>query len=79
MDAVFRSSDEEMEDYYAVLGCTELSSQEQIDAEYKLKAKECHPDRIIDQEMKSKAEVTFMKLNKAHSTLKDPKNKSSVR
>lgn len=69
MDALFSSRDNE-EDYYSILGCTELSSQEQIDTEFKVRARECHPDKITDHEMKLKAEETFMKLNKAHTILK---------
>ena len=73
MEALFS---ENKDDYYALLGCTELSSLEQIDTEYKVRARECHPDKVTDPAMKSKAEATFMSLNKAHSILKDPESRS---
>ena len=75
MDTLFSTTDDSTEDYYSILECTELSSREQIDTEYKLRAKECHPDKIMDPEQKSKAETVFMKLNKAHSVLGDPETK----
>ena len=33
------------EDYYGLLGCDSSASTEQIIAEYKIRAKDCHPDR----------------------------------
>ena len=33
------------EDYYNLLGCDSSASTEQIIAEYKAKAKDCHPDK----------------------------------
>ena len=33
------------EDYYGLLGCDSSASTEQIIAEYKARAKNCHPDR----------------------------------
>ena len=33
------------EDYYKLLGCDRLSSPEQIQTEFKVRAKECHPDK----------------------------------
>ena len=77
MENIFSKSSQEFEDYYALLGCTELSSIEQIDTEYKLRAKECHPDKILDHEQKIQAETTFMRLNKAHSVLKDPETREA--
>ena len=74
MEALF--CENKKDDYYALLGCTELSSLEQIDTEYKVRVRECHPDKVTDPEMKSKAEVTFMSLNKAHSILKDPESRN---
>jgi len=36
---------EESEDYYEVLGCDPSSNNEQIIAEFKIKAKEFHPGK----------------------------------
>ena len=40
----------EGEDYYTVLGCDPSSSEEQIMSEYRLRAKESHPDKMGDTE-----------------------------
>ncbi|XP_003223726.1 dnaJ homolog subfamily C member 12 [Anolis carolinensis] len=45
MDAILNCRLEEMEDYYSLLGCDELSTVEQIAAEFKVRARECHPDK----------------------------------
>ncbi|XP_058044595.1 dnaJ homolog subfamily C member 12 [Ahaetulla prasina] len=45
MDAIFSCRLEDMEDYYNLLGCDELSTVEQIVAEFKVRALECHPDK----------------------------------
>ena len=37
--------DEDTDYLYKLLGCDELSSEEQIIAEYKIKAKALHPDK----------------------------------
>ena len=60
------------QDFYSLLGCTESSSMEQISTEYKLRARECHPDKITDEDQKTKAEARFMELNRAHEVLSDP-------
>ena len=33
------------DDFYSLLGCDELATTEQINAEFRQKAKECHPDK----------------------------------
>lgn len=71
MDSLFGNR-ENVEDFYSILGCTEHSSQEQIETEFKVRARECHPDKIVDPKLKAKAEEDFIQLNKAHSVLKDP-------
>ena len=38
----------EGEDYYSVLGCDPSSSEEQIMTEYRIRAKESHPDKMGD-------------------------------
>ncbi|KAF7247194.1 hypothetical protein EYD10_06628 [Varanus komodoensis] len=45
MDAILNSRPEDMEDYYSLLGCDELSTVEQIVSEFKVRALECHPDK----------------------------------
>uniref|UniRef100_A0A8C3YVH6 DnaJ heat shock protein family (Hsp40) member C12 n=1 Tax=Catagonus wagneri TaxID=51154 RepID=A0A8C3YVH6_9CETA len=45
MDAILNYRSEDTEDYYELLGCDELSSVEQILAEFKIRALECHPDK----------------------------------
>uniref|UniRef100_A0A673TQZ1 DnaJ heat shock protein family (Hsp40) member C12 n=1 Tax=Suricata suricatta TaxID=37032 RepID=A0A673TQZ1_SURSU len=45
MDTILSYRSEDTEDYYVLLGCDELSSVEQILAEFKARALECHPDK----------------------------------
>ncbi|XP_009576696.1 PREDICTED: dnaJ homolog subfamily C member 12-like, partial [Fulmarus glacialis] len=45
MDAILNCRPDDLEDYYNLLGCDELSTVEQILAEFKIKALECHPDK----------------------------------
>ncbi|XP_066047923.1 dnaJ homolog subfamily C member 12 isoform X1 [Chamaea fasciata] len=66
MDAILKCSPEDLEDYYNLLGCDELSTVEQILAEYKIKALECHPDKHPGN---PKAVETFQKLQRAKETL----------
>jgi len=40
--------EKESEDYYELLGCDELNSKEQINAEFKKKALKFHPDKSSD-------------------------------
>ena len=35
------------EDYYGILGCDKTSSAEQISTEFKIRAKQCHPDKTV--------------------------------
>ncbi|XP_023689463.1 dnaJ homolog subfamily C member 12 [Paramormyrops kingsleyae] len=66
MDALLNAKPEDLEDYYALLGCDELSSPEQILAEYKTRALERHPDK--DPENPNAAE-DFQKLQEAKEVL----------
>lgn len=66
MDAILNYRPEGSEDYYALLGCDELSSVEQILAEFKVRALECHPDKHPEN---SKAVETFQKLQRAKEVL----------
>ena len=38
------------EDYYGILGCDKSSSTEQISTEFKIRAKECHPDKSVGRQ-----------------------------
>ncbi|KAF8374063.1 hypothetical protein PRIPAC_80492 [Pristionchus pacificus] len=49
---------------YEVLGCNERSSQEQIMAEYRVRAREMHPDKSGDDK-------EFLKIQEAKSILGD--------
>ena len=45
MDAILDYTRDPNEDFYQVLGCNRLSTTEQIQTEFKIRAKECHPDK----------------------------------
>ncbi|NXO81862.1 DJC12 protein, partial [Sitta europaea] len=66
MDAILSCKPEDLEDYYGLLGCDELSTVEQILAEYKIRALECHPDKHPGN---PKAVEEFQKLQQAKETL----------
>nr|CAD7578557.1 unnamed protein product [Timema californicum] len=66
-----RSADE---DFYAILGCDESATPEQINAEYKVQALQHHPDK---NEGDKEAEAKFQKLKEAKETLCDPAKKSN--
>nr|XP_048307550.1 dnaJ homolog subfamily C member 12 isoform X2 [Myodes glareolus] len=73
MDAILNYRPEGSEDYYALLGCDELSSVEQILAEFKVRALECHPDKHPEN---SKAVETFQKLQKAKEVLTNAESRA---
>lgn len=58
------------EDYYKLLGCDRLSSPEQIQTEFKVRAKECHPDK--QKNITESNPERFQVLLKAKNTLLDP-------
>ncbi|KAJ8248214.1 hypothetical protein GJAV_G00239640 [Gymnothorax javanicus] len=66
MDAILNCKAADLEDYYGLLGCDELSSSEQILAEYKVRAVECHPDKNPDN---PEAVQDFQKLQEAKEVL----------
>ena len=59
--------------YYALLGVTARSSQDEIRLAYRRKAREFHPDVCN----RFDAEEMFKLLNKAYSTLKDEKKRQA--
>ncbi|KAM6184529.1 dnaJ homolog subfamily C member 12 [Rhynchocyon petersi] len=73
MDAILNYSLEDAEDYYMLLGCDELSSVEQILAEFKIRALECHPDKHPEN---TKAVETFQKLQKAKEVLTNEESRA---
>ncbi|KAM9364247.1 dnaJ homolog subfamily C member 12 [Pholidichthys leucotaenia] len=66
MEALLSCKPEDLEDYYGLLGCDELSSTEQILNEYKIRALACHPDKHLDN---PKAVADFQKLQEAKEVL----------
>ncbi|XP_070697384.1 dnaJ homolog subfamily C member 12 [Pempheris klunzingeri] len=66
MEAVLSCKPEDLEDYYGLLGCDELSSTEQILNEYKIRALACHPDKHLDN---PRAVEDFQKLQEAKEVL----------
>ncbi|XP_071337513.1 dnaJ homolog subfamily C member 12 [Trachinotus anak] len=66
MEAVLNCKPEDLEDYYGLLGCDELSSPEQILSEYKIRALACHPDKHLDD---PRAVADFQKLQEAKEVL----------
>ncbi|XP_060225408.1 dnaJ homolog subfamily C member 12 [Meriones unguiculatus] len=73
MDAILNYRPQGGEDYYALLGCDELSSVEQILAEFKVRALECHPDKHPEN---SKAVETFQKLQRAKEILTNAESRA---
>ncbi|XP_051838552.1 dnaJ homolog subfamily C member 12 [Antechinus flavipes] len=66
MDAILNSRMEDIEDYYELLGCDELSTVDQILAEFKIRALECHPDKNPEN---PQAVENFQRLQKAKDIL----------
>ncbi|XP_068183899.1 dnaJ homolog subfamily C member 12 [Antennarius striatus] len=74
MEAVLTCDPEDLEDYYGLLGCDELSSTEQILNEYKIRALACHPDKHLDE---PEAVTNFQKLQEAKEVLCDETKRKS--
>uniref|UniRef100_F6TKX0 DnaJ homolog subfamily C member 12 n=1 Tax=Monodelphis domestica TaxID=13616 RepID=F6TKX0_MONDO len=66
MDAILNCRMEDVEDFYELLGCDELSTVEQILAEFKIRALECHPDKNPED---PQAVENFQRLQKAKDIL----------
>uniref|UniRef100_H3AG09 DnaJ homolog subfamily C member 12 n=1 Tax=Latimeria chalumnae TaxID=7897 RepID=H3AG09_LATCH len=73
MDAILNCNPEDLEDYYTVLGCDELSTTEQILTEFKSRALECHPDKHPEN---PKAVEEFQKLQQAKETLANEESRT---
>ena len=65
VDSILEYKKDPSEDFYGLLGCDRNSSNEQISTEFKIRAKECHPDKSANRSG-SKPEV-FQKLLKGCS------------
>jgi len=63
------------EDYYGLLGCDSSASTEQIIAEYKIRAKDCHPDRN-NAAAQPHSQEKFQHLLRAKEVLTDPEERS---
>ncbi|KAM6916601.1 dnaJ homolog subfamily C member 12 [Xenentodon cancila] len=66
MESVLGCAAEDLEDFYGLLGCDELSSTDQILNEYKIRALACHPDKHPDR---PNAVADFQKLQEAKEVL----------
>ncbi|XP_020380673.2 dnaJ homolog subfamily C member 12 [Rhincodon typus] len=73
MDGIVNRSAQDPENYYQLLGCDELSTTEQIVAEFKAKALTCHPDKHPHN---PKAVEQFQKLQQAKETLTNEERRS---
>ncbi|XP_056386234.1 dnaJ homolog subfamily C member 12 [Hyla sarda] len=74
MESILNSTEEAVgEDYYTLLGCDELSTVEQITAEYKVRALECHPDKHLGNR---KAVEQFQRLQQARDTLTNEESRT---
>lgn len=74
MEAILNCRSQDLEDYYGLLGCDELSTPEQIVNEFKVKALACHPDKHPEN---PKAVEEFQKLHEAKEILTDEKKRKS--
>ncbi|XP_043912316.1 dnaJ homolog subfamily C member 12 [Protopterus annectens] len=73
MDAILNTERQDLEDYYGLLGCDELSTSEQILTEFKARALECHPDKHPEN---PKAVEEFQKLQQAKDILTNEESRS---
>ncbi|XP_077115097.1 dnaJ homolog subfamily C member 12 [Ranitomeya variabilis] len=73
MESVLSGTEAGGDDYYSLLGCDELSTVEQIMAEYKVRALKCHPDKHPGNQ---KAVEEFQKLQQAKDTLTNEESRA---
>lgn len=69
VDSILKYEKNPKEDFYQILGCDRSSNTEQILTEFRLRAKDCHPDKSAGREQSDPE--TFQKLLKAKNTLID--------
>ncbi|MEE2769205.1 MAG: DnaJ domain-containing protein [Actinomycetota bacterium] len=58
-------------DHYATLGVSETASAEQIRAAYRRRARQLHPDRVVDPVERIRAEARMSTVNEAWRVLGD--------
>ncbi|THD25945.1 J domain-containing protein [Fasciola hepatica] len=68
-DEIFKTNNENEEpNYFTILGVDSSSTADQIDAEFRLRARELHPDKNVSVD----ANRQFQLLNRARQVLTDP-------
>ncbi|XP_022105822.1 dnaJ homolog subfamily C member 12-like [Acanthaster planci] len=72
MDDILNAQARDEDDFYKLLGCDELSTTEQINTEFKLKALIAHPDKNPDDPNAAKR---FAELQRARDILTDDKRR----
>ena len=72
------SNDFNNSQYYEILEVNNTATREEINASFRLLAKEYHPDRVPDHLMKLKLEAKkrFIKIREAYGVLKDEKSRN---
>jgi len=71
VDSILNYKSDSNEDFYELLGCDPSANSEQILAEYKVRAKTCHPDKNPDPQCQER----FQRLLQAKTILTDPKER----
>ncbi|XP_075215941.1 dnaJ domain-containing protein [Lycorma delicatula] len=74
VDEIIKHERKAEEDFYAILGCDESATVEQITAEYKALALQYHPDK---NEGDKEAEAKFQQLKEAKEVLCDPEKRAN--
>ncbi|XP_071808355.1 dnaJ homolog subfamily C member 12-like isoform X1 [Asterias amurensis] len=72
MEELFNNQRSDDDDFYKLLGADELSSTEQINVEFKVRALDVHPDKNPDD---PSAADKFAKLQRARDILTDEKKR----
>ncbi|XP_966551.1 dnaJ homolog subfamily C member 11 isoform X2 [Tribolium castaneum] len=60
------------EDFYSFLNVPKEATKEEINNAYRRLSRMYHPDKHVDPELKTKAEILFNKTKKAYEVLSDP-------